>query len=84
LVGVRSGSGSEGDGLGSPIRQPLGGKVLYGVCANASDGDELEQEEQEEGKGITEVPFVAARRRAARVRFTWEMKVLLPVRSARW
>ena len=55
-----------------------------GVCANADE--ELEEEVEEDGDGDgddgAEVPFVA--KRAARVRSAWGMKVLLPVRSARW
>jgi hypothetical protein len=62
--------------------------VKYGVCVNADDADadpdeELEEEEEEEdGDDGAEVPFVE--KRAARVRSAWEMKVLLPVRIARW
>jgi len=54
------------------------------VCVNADDADadeELEEEPEEEEDGA-EVPFAA--KRAARVRSAWGMKVLLPVRSARW
>lgn len=61
--------------------------MKYGVRANADDtgaDDELEEEEGGDGDGDdgAEVPFVA--KRAARVRSAWGMKVLLPVRSARW
>jgi hypothetical protein len=60
--------------------------VKCGVCANADE--ELEEEVEEDGEGDgdgddgAEVPFVA--KRATRVRSAWGMKVLLPVRSARW
>jgi len=60
--------------------------VKCGVCANADDADadeELEVEEEvEDGDDEAGVPFVA--KRAARVNSAWGMKVLLPVRSARW
>ena len=55
-----------------------------GVCANADEEleEEVEGDEDAEGDGGAEVPFVA--KRAARVRSAWGIKVLLPVRSARW
>jgi hypothetical protein len=59
--------------------------VKYGVCVNTDDAgadEELEEEEEEGDEDGAEVPFVA--KRAVRVRSAWEMKVLLPVRSARW
>jgi hypothetical protein len=58
------------------------------MCANTDEEFEGEEEEEadededEEGGDGAEVPLVA--KRAARVRSAWGMKVLLPVRTARW
>lgn len=59
--------------------------VKCGVCANADeegDGEEVVEEEGEEGETVADVPFVA--KRAMRVRSACARNVLLPVRSARW
>lgn len=47
-----------------------------------NEEDEKGEEEEVDGGDGAEVPFMA--KRAARVRSAWGMKVLLPVRSARW
>jgi hypothetical protein len=46
------------------------------------DGEEAEEAEADRDGDGTDVPFVA--KRAVRVRSAWGIKVLLPVRSAKW